>query len=163
MVLLFSGGELVLGEDVPELDLTFGTGGENLTVVGRERDGEDFGVVADESLVGLACSEVPESEGLVPRRGDREGVLLRESEVGHEVVVAGERLVGNAEEAVLLFFEQLPDHDGLVTRAGHEHGRVFVFLLRESGHDGSDPVGVSLEDASLHDFDLSVLSHFSIL
>lgn len=56
VVFLFSGGELAFTEDIPELDFSFSTGGENLSVIGGESDGVDFRLVTNESLVGGTCS-----------------------------------------------------------------------------------------------------------
>ena len=162
MVFLFSGSELAFSKNVPELDFSFGTSREDLSVVGGESNGVDFRLMTNESLVGGTCSQIPESEGLVPRRGDSEAVLLREGEVGNEVVVSGEGLVGNTEEAILFLLEEFPDHDGFISRSGNKDGGVLIFLLGESGNDGSDPVGVSLEDTSLDvvNIGVGVISHF---
>lgn len=60
-------GEFAVGEGVPELDGFVGSRGDDLSVVGGEATGEDFFGVADESFDGQPGSQVPESEGLVPR------------------------------------------------------------------------------------------------
>lgn len=104
--------ELALAEGVPELDASVSRGGDNLSVVGRERDGEDVAGVADELSGGEAGVQVPQSEGLVPRRGEGELAVRGDGNVGHKVVVAVEDLLGEAERVVVS--RQLPDDDGLV-------------------------------------------------
>ena len=80
-------GELADTDGVPELDGSVSGGGEDLTVVGREGDGEDVLGVADEASNGVAAGEVPKSEGGVPGAG--EGVLAvgADLDVGDEVGV----------------------------------------------------------------------------
>lgn len=56
VVFLFSRGELAFSKNVPELDFSFSTSGENLSVIGGESDGVDFRLVTNESLVGGTCS-----------------------------------------------------------------------------------------------------------
>ena len=104
--------ELALAEGVPELDASVSRGRDDLSVVGRERDGEDVAGVADELSGGEAGVQVPQSEGLVPRRGEGELAVRGDGNVGHKVVVAVEDLLGEAERVVVS--RQLPDDDGLV-------------------------------------------------
>lgn len=56
VVFLFSRGELAFTENVPELDFSFGTSGENLSVIRGEGNGVDFRLVTNESLVGGTSS-----------------------------------------------------------------------------------------------------------
>lgn len=111
--------------------------------------------MADELAGGKAGVEVPETEGLVPRRREGELAVRRDHDVRDEVVVAVEDLLGEAERALLA--RKLPDDDGLVctvvsislsqncvfsavltTRSGEDHVRV----LRRGGN-GGDPAGVA--------------------
>ena len=64
--------ELALAEGVPELDRAVARARDDLTVVGRERDGEDVGLVTLELAGGKASVEVPKTEGGVPGGGERE-------------------------------------------------------------------------------------------
>lgn len=59
-------------EGVPKLDGPVARTRDDLSVVGREADGEDIGCVANETTSGLAGVQVPETEGVVPGRGKRE-------------------------------------------------------------------------------------------
>jgi hypothetical protein len=65
--------KLALSQSVPKLDGLVSGSRDNLPVVSREGDGEDIGGVANESSGGRSGVEVPETEGVVPRR--REGEL----------------------------------------------------------------------------------------
>jgi hypothetical protein len=73
--------KLALSQSVPELDRLVSRGRDDLPVVSRERDREDVGGVTDESSGGRSGVEVPESEGVVPRRGEGE-LACEESERG---------------------------------------------------------------------------------
>ena len=64
--------KLALSQSVPKLDRLVPRSGDDLPVVSRERDGQDVGGVTDESSSGRAGVQVPESEGVVPRRGEGE-------------------------------------------------------------------------------------------
>jgi len=68
--------------------------------------------VADELAGGEAGVEVPETEGLVPRRREGELAVRRDDNVRDEVVVAVEDLLGEAERRLVT--GELPDNDGLV-------------------------------------------------
>lgn len=69
---LVGDGVLAVTEGVPELDSSVAGAGDNLAVVGRERDGENVVGVADEAAGGHTGRELPETEGLVP--GGRQSV-----------------------------------------------------------------------------------------
>jgi hypothetical protein len=64
--------KLALSQSVPKLDRLVPRSGDDLPVVGRERDGQDVGGVTDESSSGRSGVQVPKSEGVVPRRGEGE-------------------------------------------------------------------------------------------
>ena len=64
--------KLALSQSVPELDRLVSRSRDDLPVVSREGDREDVGGVTDESSGGRSGVEVPESEGVVPRRGEGE-------------------------------------------------------------------------------------------
>lgn len=58
MVVAFT-GELVVSKSVPQFDSLIGSGGDDLSVIGGESDGEDFLGVSVEFLGGDSGSEVP--------------------------------------------------------------------------------------------------------
>lgn len=165
VIFLFSGGEFALSKDIPELDFLFSTSREDLSVIGWESNREDFRLVTNESLVGGTCSKIPKSECLIPWRGDGEAVLLRESQVGDEVIVSSQRLVGDTKVTILLFLEKFPDHDGFISWTGDKNTWVLVLLLGETRYDWGNPIWMSLEDTSLYDLDVGVdvISHFAYL
>ena len=74
-VALVGDGELAVTEGVPELDGAVTRAGDNLAVVGREGNGEDIVVVANEGASGVAASKLPQAEGLVPRGGQSVGTV----------------------------------------------------------------------------------------
>jgi hypothetical protein len=120
--------ELAFSEGVPELDRSVSRGGDDLSVVGREGDGEDVAGVANELSGGQTCVEVPKTEGLVPRRGKGELSVGRDGDVGDKVVVAVQDLLGESERVVVS--RELPDDDGLVCELSVLHpvqrlGRVW--------------------------------------
>lgn len=51
---LLSDGELAIAESVPQLDGSVARSGDDLTVIGREGDGEDIVGVADKGTGGVA-------------------------------------------------------------------------------------------------------------
>ena len=68
-VALLADGVLAVTEGVPQLDRSVARARDDLSVVGREGDGEDVVGVADKSSSGGASGELPEAQGLVPRSG----------------------------------------------------------------------------------------------
>jgi len=58
---------LAISKGVPELNLLISTRGDNLTVIRRERDSENFLLVSNELTDSLTGLDIPETEGLVPR------------------------------------------------------------------------------------------------
>lgn len=76
-----------LAESVPELDCPVARAGDNLTVVGREADGEDIGGVANKAAGGVASVEVPQAQRVVPRGGEGELAVRGNDNIRYEVVV----------------------------------------------------------------------------
>lgn len=72
---LVGDGELAVTKGVPELDGAVTGSGDNLAVVGGERNGEDVVGVADEGPGGLTSGELPQAEGLVPGGGQSVGTV----------------------------------------------------------------------------------------
>lgn len=81
---------LAVTEGVPELDGLVAGAGDDLAVVGGERDGEDVLGVSDEPAGGLAAGELPEAKGLVPRGREGIGTIGGDHTVGDDVRVASE-------------------------------------------------------------------------
>lgn len=101
-----------LSEGVPELDRPVAGAGDDLPVVGAEADGEDIGGVADEAAGSETGVQVPETEGVVPRRRESELAVGGDNNIRHEVVVAVEDAL--RVPVRVLVARQLPDDDSLV-------------------------------------------------
>ncbi len=74
-VALVGDGELAVTEGVPQLDGAVTGTGDDLAVVGGERDGQNIVGVADKGAGGVAGSELPQAEGLVPGGGQSVGTV----------------------------------------------------------------------------------------
>lgn len=74
-VALFGDGVLAVTKSVPELDGPVAGTGNDLAVVGGERDGKNVVVVANKAAGGLTGGELPQTEGLVPRGGESVGTV----------------------------------------------------------------------------------------
>ena len=72
---LVGNGKLAVAQRVPQLDGAIAGAGDDLTVVGGERDGEDIVGVADETTGRHASSEFPQAERLVPGGGKSVGTV----------------------------------------------------------------------------------------
>ena len=108
-------GELALTEGVPELDGLVTGSGNDLTVIGRERDREDIVGVANEATGGQTGVEVPKTEGLVPGSGQSELTIGGDDNILDGRVVSVKGLLGDT-EVTLIITNQVPDDDGLVWR-----------------------------------------------
>lgn len=76
---LVGDGVLAVAEGVPELDGPVAGTGDDLAVVGGEGDGEDVVGVADEAAGGHTGGELPQTEGLIPGRGEGIGAIGRDN------------------------------------------------------------------------------------
>ena len=103
---------LAFSKGVPELDCPVTRARDNLSVVSAEADGKDIRGVADETAGSETGVEVPEAEGVVPRRGKSKLAVGGDDNVGNEVVVSVKDTLG---VTILVFVtSQLPDDDSLV-------------------------------------------------
>lgn len=68
-VSLLGDGELAVTEGVPQLNCTVAGSGNNLSVIGREGNGENVVVVSNKSAGGGSSGKLPEAESLVPGCG----------------------------------------------------------------------------------------------
>ena len=85
-----------------------------MSVVGRERDGEDIGRVSNEAAGGRAGVEVPKSESFVPRCGESELTVGGDDDVRDEVVVTVQDLFRETNLVGVATPGQLPDNNCLV-------------------------------------------------
>ncbi len=72
---LLSDSELAVTKSVPELDCSIAGAGNDLSVVGREGDGQNVVGVADKASGGGTGGKLPEAESLVPRSGESIGTV----------------------------------------------------------------------------------------
>lgn len=149
-VALLGDGVLAVAEGVPELDGTIAGAGDDLTVVGRERDGEDIVGVANEAASGGAGGKLPQTKGLVPRGRESISAIRGDNAVRDDVGVAVERPL---RVTVLgLVTGEVPNDQSLVSGSREKH----VGVLHGSRQAG-DPAIVALE-GSLED---QLFSHWS--
>ena len=69
---LVGDGEFAVTQSVPQFDGAIAGTRDDLTVIGREGDGQDIVGVADEAAGRHSSSELPQAESLVP--GSRESI-----------------------------------------------------------------------------------------
>lgn len=112
---LVGDSELAVAESVPELDGTVAGTGDDLTVVGREGDGEDVIGVANEATSSLTSAQFPKAQSLVPGRRERVGTVGRDDAVADDVGMAVEAALGITVGAIVA--GEIPDDEGLVTGA----------------------------------------------
>lgn len=120
VVVVDGGVALQLSLDVPQRQVLVVASGEDLAVVSRESDSLDFLLLRlDELSDALGVSHVPKSEGSVPRGAEDVDVVAGDTEIGDEVVVAGQASVrlteGLSLDVVLVLQAQVPDDQGLVS------------------------------------------------
>jgi hypothetical protein len=166
-------GVLAVSKSVPELEASVSTSGDDLSVVLGESDGMDFLGVANEVSGGSSGSQIPKSEGSVPRGGQSEQVVRGEGNIGDEVVVTSQGLQGDTVESVGISFvdffdvtSDLPDHEGSVSGTSDNDVGFLSFFTSDgvASGDGSNPVSVTFEvtDQSELRSDFFVVFHVRI-
>ena len=68
-------GVFAVAQGIPQLDGTVARARDDLSVIGREGDGEDIVVVTDEATSCCTGRELPKAEGLVPGCGECVGTI----------------------------------------------------------------------------------------
>ncbi|QSZ33384.1 hypothetical protein DSL72_002972 [Monilinia vaccinii-corymbosi] len=168
-VSLLSDGELAVTEGVPQLNCTVAGPGDNLSVIGRERNGKDVIVVSNKSAGGGSSGKLPKAESPVPGGGksvstiggdhlEIKKVLAFHCQfadcahnskrhqfqatytVRNDVRVPVERSLWVTIGSLVA--SQIPDDERLVARTRQEH----VWVLERS-RKGGDPAAVALEGA----------------
>jgi len=94
--------ELAVTKSVPQLDATVAGSGDNLSVVGREGNGEDIVGVANKSAGGGTGGKLPEAESLVPGSRESIGTIGGDNNVRNDVRMAVEGSFGVAVTPMLL-------------------------------------------------------------
>jgi len=150
IVAALSAGELALTDGVPQLDGAIAGARDDLTVVLREGNRQDVLGVAREAGLALASGDFPQTQGVVPRRGQGELAVSADNDVGDEVVVAAKSTTGIAE--VTLLASQVPDDDSLVTGRSQDGVRI-----SRGSRDGGNPSTVTHKFTS----EDNLISHFN--
>jgi len=131
-------GVLALSEGVPQTDgLITGTR-DDLTIVGRERDGVNIAGVALEGADRGTDVQIVQAHGLVPGRTEGELTIGGADDILDSLIVSSEGLLG--ETWLVLVRGELPDHDGLITGGRDDHVGVVEITC-----DAGDPIAVTLE------------------
>jgi hypothetical protein len=94
-VTVFGDVELALTKSVPHLDGLVTRTGDNLTVIGREGNGQDVVGVANETTGGVTGVQIPETESLIPRSGQGELTIGGNGNIFNKVGVTDKRLTGD--------------------------------------------------------------------
>jgi hypothetical protein len=81
---------LAFTQSIPEFDCLVSATTDDLPVVRRKGDRKDVGSVANESTGGITSIQVPKTQSVIPRCRQGIHAIRRDSNVGHEVVVAME-------------------------------------------------------------------------
>jgi len=139
-------GELALSKGVPELDGLISGSRDDLTVVKGEGNRKNILLVTDKSSGGLSRTDLPKSQGSIPRSRKSKLSIGGDNNIGDEVVVSTKSTTGVSSGVVLSilsgmrFSSKVPYEDGLITGGGENN----VLVLRGGG-DGGYPVSMSFE------------------
>ena len=150
--------ELALRASVPNLNITIGRAGDDLTIVSGKSDGENVSLVADQLGDSAASGDVPETHGTIPRGGEGETRVTGELDLTDEVRVAGHKLAGDTPLLVLVLIlggGKLPLDEGLVTGTGHEELNALAIDLLLANSERGDPTAVASHVASVAETVLS--------
>jgi len=140
-VVLLGDGEFALTKSVPQTDGTVSRSRNDLTVVGRESDAEDFFGVSLEAAGCGSGLEIPQTEGVVPRSGQSKKSIGRDDNILDEVRVTGQ---GFARITVVsVFVSQVPNEERSISGSSDEEIGIFG-----SRRDRGDPSVVGPHDAS---------------
>jgi len=115
-VALLGDSELAVTKSVPELDCSIAGPGDNLSVVGREGNGQNIVGVANKASGGGTGGKLPKAESLVPRSRESIGTVGGDNAVRHNVRVTVKRSFGVTVGALIA--GQVPDDQRLIARTG---------------------------------------------
>ena len=116
-------GVLALGQSVPQLDGLVTAAGHDLSVVGRKSDGHDILGVVLKSTGGLASSQVPETQGLVPGAGKGKVTVRGQNNVADKVMVTLQTPLGDS-VVMRVLTGQLPNQQRLVPKTNYFNFKV---------------------------------------
>jgi len=140
-VTIFGHGVLASTQSVPQVDGLVTGSGDNLSVVSGESNTQNIVGVVDKSLGSGARSELPQSQGAIPRSREGELTIRRDGNILDEVAVSGQASSGVTISGLIIGGD-LPMDDGLITRGRQNH--VWGFA---GGSDGCDPTAMTLQNS----------------
>lgn len=112
-VVLLGDGEFALSKGVPKTDGAVSRGRDDLTVVGREGNREDFFGVALETTSCGSGLEIPQTESVIPRGREGEQSVRGDNNILNEVRVSGQGFTRIS--VVSLFVSQIPNENASVS------------------------------------------------
>jgi len=134
---------LTLPQGIPQLDGLVPRAGHNLPVVNRECNTENILGVSYKAPGCRTCVQIPQSQGSIPRAGERKLSIRRDDHILDKVRVASEAAT---REAIVSFFSgQVPDDDAFVSRRRQDE----VWVVKGAS-DGCYPARMSLECTPEH-------------
>jgi len=151
LVTIFGDGELQYAQSVPEVDGLIARSRDNLTVVSGEGNREHILGVTNEAAGGLTGLEIPETELTIPRSGEGEHTIRRESDVSDKVTVSSQSALGLSVDTIATIADG-PDDDRFVAGSADDAIRDF-----RDGGNGGDPSAVSFQFTSEYE---SILGSF---
>jgi len=148
-VSVFVNGMLAFSLNVPDLDLVVASSGKDLSVIGGEGNGEDISGVTAKLDLGLSGSEVPKTDGTVPRGGEAMEAVTGEADLVDEVRVTGEHTGGSTPLSVLLVVVvlviEVPLDEGLIARSRDEELNLLSVSLFFTDGEGGNPTSMSFK------------------
>lgn len=103
---------LAFAQCIPKLDCLVTRTGDNLPVVSTEADGKDIGRVANEATGCETSVQIPQTESMVPGRGERELAVGGYYNVGDKVIVPMKNAFGVTVGVIIPC--QCPNNDSFV-------------------------------------------------
>lgn len=107
-------GELALSKGVPELDGLISGSRDDLTVVKGEGNRKNILLVTDKSSGGLSRTDLPKSQGSIPRSRKSKLSIRRYNRAHNWFAVSREKT--SSVSWILIFWCELPNHQLLITR-----------------------------------------------
>lgn len=121
---------------VPDSDGLISGSRDNLRRVGVNGNGQNVTGVADKSSFRVTGSQVPQSQGLIPRSGNSVVTVSRDNNILDDVRVTLVRSDWNTE--LLFVFSQLPGDQSLISGTGNQQ-----VWLSSRGRQRGDPAVVA--------------------
>lgn len=151
-VLVLVDGMLALRTGVPDLDLSVESSSNDLSVIVGEGNREDISGVTNELGDSSSLLNGPETDGTIPGGGESESGVAGENNLGDEVGVASEHLLGVSGFSVfiiVLFVIKFPLNESLVTGSGKQEFNSLSVHFFFTNSEGGNPAAMTLEESDL--------------